>query len=102
MTKINFDKKILIGEKYVGQFQPAFIIAEAGVSHFGDVEKCFKLVDLAVKASADAIKFQLFDINSFISRESKEWFDRMKNRSLDINEYEKVQQYCKKKKSYFF
>lgn len=37
-----------------------FIIAEAGVNHNGDIEIAIKLVDAAVAAGADAIKFQTF------------------------------------------
>jgi N-acetylneuraminate synthase len=39
---------------------PALIIAEAGVNHNGDVELAHRLIDAAVKAGADAVKFQSF------------------------------------------
>ena len=37
-----------------------FIIAEAGVNHNGDIDTAIKLVDCAVSAGADAVKFQTF------------------------------------------
>ncbi len=37
-----------------------YVIAEAGVNHNGDPGLAFQLVDVAVKAGADAIKFQTF------------------------------------------
>jgi N-acetylneuraminate synthase len=37
-----------------------FIIAEAGVNHNGSLETCKKLIDVSVKAGADAVKFQTF------------------------------------------
>lgn len=37
-----------------------FIIAEAGVNHNGDVNMAMQLVDVAVAAGADAVKFQTF------------------------------------------
>ena len=37
-----------------------FIIAEAGVNHNGILKNAFKLVDIAKKAGADAVKFQTF------------------------------------------
>ncbi len=39
----------------------ALIIAEAGVNHNGSLEKAFELIDAAVYAGADIIKFQTFD-----------------------------------------
>ena len=39
----------------------ALIIAEAGVNHNGNLEKAFELIDAAVYAGADIIKFQTFD-----------------------------------------
>src|SRR3989344_2830168 len=53
-------KKIIkIGDRLVGENQPAFIIAEAGINHNGRVELAKKLIDLAVEAKADAVKFQI-------------------------------------------
>ena len=37
-----------------------FIIAEAGVNHNGSLKKALKLIDAAVEAGANAIKFQTF------------------------------------------
>ncbi len=37
-----------------------YIIAEAGVNHNGSIELAYKMVDVAVDAGVDAIKFQTF------------------------------------------
>ncbi len=37
-----------------------FIIAEAGVNHNGEIDKALQLVDIAMEAGADAVKFQTF------------------------------------------
>jgi len=52
------DRRITIGAREVGAGRPCFIIAEAGINHNGDVGLASDLVDAAVDAGADAIKFQ--------------------------------------------
>lgn len=51
---------IYIDGRQIGPGQPCFIIAEAGVNHNGDVEMAHRLVDVAIQAKADAVKFQSF------------------------------------------
>jgi N,N'-diacetyllegionaminate synthase len=49
---------IRIGARTVGDGEPCFVIAEAGVNHDGDPEVAHQLVDAAADAGADAVKFQ--------------------------------------------
>lgn len=44
----------------VGPGRPCFIIAEAGVNHNGELSRAKQLVDVALAAGADAVKFQTF------------------------------------------
>ncbi len=53
-------KPIRIGGRPVGPGHPCFIIAEAGVNHNGSLALAKKLVDAAIRAGADAVKFQTF------------------------------------------
>ena len=47
--------------------QNCYVIAEAGVNHNSSIKMAFELVDVAKAAGADAIKFQLFDIDEQVS-----------------------------------
>lgn len=51
-------KVINLGGKLVGTGCPVFIIAEIGINHNGDLKIARKLVDAAVGAGCDAVKFQ--------------------------------------------
>jgi N-acetylneuraminate synthase len=46
------------GERLIGPGHGVFIVAEIGINHNGDVELAKKLVDAAVAAGCDAVKFQ--------------------------------------------
>ncbi|UJP09581.1 N-acetylneuraminate synthase family protein [Microbacterium sp. KUDC0406] len=49
---------VSIGDRVVGGGRPAYVIAEIGLNHNGDVEIAKKLIDVAREAGADAVKFQ--------------------------------------------
>ena len=49
---------IRIGDRWVGPGEPCYIIAEVGINHNGDLKLAKQLVDVAVQAGADAVKFQ--------------------------------------------
>src|SRR5215208_1132216 len=49
---------INIGNRAIGEDEPCYIIAEAGVNHNGSLDLARRLVDIAVDAGADAVKFQ--------------------------------------------
>lgn len=53
-----------IGGHEIGAGHPAFVIAEVGNNHNGSVDLAKRLVDLAVEAKADAVKFQLRDMDA--------------------------------------
>jgi len=51
-------RTIRIGDRLVGDGQPCYVIAEAGVNHNGRLDNAERLVEIATEAGADAVKFQ--------------------------------------------
>jgi len=59
---------IKIGDRLVGNGQPTYIIAEIGVNHNGILALAFQLIDVAVNAGADAVKFQKRHLEKLYAR----------------------------------
>ncbi len=91
-----------------------FIIAEAGVNHNGSLELAKKLIDVAVEAGADAVKFQTFKAVNLVSQtaekadyqkqttdESESQFDMIKKLELDFDAHKNLIEYCKERKIMF-
>jgi N,N'-diacetyllegionaminate synthase len=87
-----------------------FIIAEAGVNHNGLVDLAFQLVDVAVEAGADAVKFQTFKTENLVSKIAEKanyqkqttskiesQFDMLKKLELDVNTHRQLINYCNQK-----
>jgi len=49
---------VRVGDRFVGEGHPTFVIAEIGINHNGDLETAKRLIDVAVEAGCDAVKFQ--------------------------------------------
>jgi N-acetylneuraminate synthase len=56
-----------------------FIIAEAGVNHNGSLDMALKLVDIAAKAGADAVKFQTFNAANLVTASAEKAEYQKKN-----------------------
>lgn len=91
-----------------------FIIAEAGVNHNGSVQLAKELIDVAVKAGADAVKFQTFKAETLVSQNAKKakyqeettnknesQFKMLKKLELDVDTHKELITYCKEKKIMF-
>jgi len=51
-------REVKIGERWIGDGHPAYIIAEAGINHNGDINNAKHLIRAAKHAGVDAVKFQ--------------------------------------------
>jgi sialic acid synthase SpsE len=57
---------------------PAYVIAEAGVNHGGDVDVAREMVVAAAASGVDAIKFQTYKAGRLATRASEAYWDRTK------------------------
>ena len=60
---------ITIDGKNIGSGYPVYVIAEIGINHNGSIEIAKKMIDMAVMAGCDAVKFQKRTIKSVYSKE---------------------------------
>jgi len=51
-------REVRFGDRLVGDGHPTYVIAEIGINHNGDLETAQRMIDAAVHAGADAVKFQ--------------------------------------------
>ena len=93
---------------------PVYIIAEAGVNHNGDKKMAFQLIDVAVKAGADAVKFQTFKAENIVTKsavkaeyqkqatdEFETQFKMLKRFELSYDLHHELIKYCQEKKIEF-
>ena len=83
-------KKIRLISKNLKKIKP-FIIAEAGVNHECSIQTAKKLIRLAKKGGADAIKFQYYKANLLASKNSPAYWDTKKEKLK--NQFELFKKY---------
>lgn len=99
-------RNVKIGEKKIGDNQPVFIIAEAGINHNGDIKIAKRMIDSAVETRVNAIKFQTFKTERFLSKnivepkhmKSREsLFETIRKLELSEEDHYELSGYCKQK-----
>ena len=70
-------KTIKIGNRNIGINEKPYFIADIAANHDGDLERAFRLIELAKESGADAAKFQNFKAATIVSRSG---FDSLKKR----------------------
>jgi len=91
-----------------------FIIAEAGVNHNGDINLAKKLIDVAVEAGVDAVKFQTWKTELLVTQDAKQaeyqeenigkeqsQYDMLKELELSYSEFIELKEYCDNKNIIF-
>jgi N,N'-diacetyllegionaminate synthase len=101
-----------IHDKKIGGKHPLFFIAEAGVNHNGSTTMGKQLIDIALEAGADAVKFQTFKTENIITRNApkstyhiettgddnnQSWFDLLKTQEMSKKMHAELIEYCNNK-----
>ena len=87
-----------------------YVIAEAGVNHNGSMDLAYKLIDIAVEANADAVKFQTFIADSLVTKSAKKagyqmdtsgagesQYSMLKRLELTQSQFVDLEGYCREK-----
>ncbi|HET6977572.1 MAG TPA: N-acetylneuraminate synthase [Pyrinomonadaceae bacterium] len=101
---------VQIANKLIGPQQPVFVIAEAGVNHNGDLKLARDLIDVAVDAGADAVKFQTFRADLLATSEApkaeyqlqttgnaESQFEMLQRLELSSDAHRELQAYCRER-----
>jgi len=108
--------EIKIADRIIGDGHPVFFIAEAGVNHNGSLEFGKQLINIAVDAGADAVKFQTFkaeELNTESAPKSsyhvettggddkQTWHELLRTQEISREMHLELIEYCMKRKIMF-
>jgi N,N'-diacetyllegionaminate synthase len=79
-----------------------FIVAEIGNNHEGNFKNAKKLINEAEKCGVDAVKFQTFIPELYVSKKNKKRFKLIKKFQLSFKQFKQLALYARKKKLIFF
>jgi sialic acid synthase SpsE/sugar phosphate isomerase/epimerase len=103
---------INIGDRLIGDGHPTYIIAEIGVNHNGFLELALELIEAAVEAGADAVKFQKRTLSKLYPKKYLENANAgektlryllpiLQRVELSEDAYQTIVEHCRKKKVTF-
>ena len=78
-----------------------FVVGEIGNNHEGNFNNAKKLITMAAKAGADAVKFQTFKTENFILKKNLKRFNQLKNFELTFQQFKSLKKIANKKKLKF-
>ena len=104
---------LVINNTKIDSESPAYIIAEIGINHNGDMNNVFKLIDIASEAGCNAVKFQKrtpelavpqseWDMKRETPWGEMSYIDYKRKIELSIPQYKEIDSYCKEKKITWF
>lgn len=99
---------IRVGKHTIGRGHPVYVIAEIGINHNGDINIAKKLIDVAVEAGCQAVKFQKRTPAICVPEEQKAqmretpwgmmtYLEYKERTEFGRAEYEEIDRYCETK-----
>ena len=101
-------RRVQIGDRWVGDGEPTYIVAEIGINHNGDLGVAKKLIDAAALAGCDAVKLQKRTPELCVPPEQRNlmretpwglitYMDYRYKVELGEGEYRELDRYCREK-----
>jgi N-acetylneuraminate synthase len=110
---MNPERRVKVGNRFIGDNEPIFIIAEIGINHNGSVQIAKKMIEAAHSAGCDAVKFQKrtpelcvpkdqWDIERDTPWGRMTYINYRHKIEFDKNQFSQIVEFCKKKKIAWF
>jgi N-acetylneuraminate synthase len=106
-------REIQIGDRLIGDGHPTYVVAEIGINHNGEVELAKRLVDAALLAGVDAVKFQKRTPELCVPEEERQrmretpwgyisYMDYRHRVEFGEEQYRQIEAYCLERKITWF
>ena len=113
IEKPDIRPEIEIGRRKVGEGHPVFIVAEVGINHNGSLETALALIDHAVDAGCDAVKFQKRSPDHCVPASQRDvirdtpwgsmtYLDYRHRIELGAQDYDMIDRHCQKRNIVWF
>lgn len=100
--------KVRVGDRLIGPGEPVYIIAEIGINHNGSLETAKRLIDGALFAGCDAVKFQKRTPELAVPRDQWEierdtpwgritYIEYKHKMEFDAEQFAEIDRYCREK-----
>jgi N-acetylneuraminate synthase len=104
--------EVKVGNTFIGDGHPCYVVAEIGINHNGEIEIAKKLIDVAASAGCNAVKFQKRTVEVVYSAEELARVrenpfgetngDLKYGLEFGLEEYQEIDRYCREKKIDWF
>jgi N-acetylneuraminate synthase len=106
-------RSIEISGKTIGEGHPTYVVAEIGINHNGDLDLAKRLIDAAVAARVDAVKFQKRTPELCVPADQRDqmretpwgyisYLEYRKRIEFDEDDYREIDRYCRERQITWF